>query len=110
MGGNQSISKGTVMNYVLAFRPEVRDELNKAYGWYESQKPGLGDEFLDCVDEMLNRICLMPESYAIVYRDVRRAVVKRFPYVAYYRIVSSRVIVTAIFHSRRDPQSLQART
>jgi plasmid stabilization system protein ParE len=98
------------MNYALVFRPEVREELNDAYRWYESQKRGLGDEFLDCVDEMLNGICLMPESYAIVYRDVRRAVVRRFPYAVYYRIVSSRVIVTAIFHSRRDPKSWQART
>lgn len=98
------------MNYALVFRPEVREELNEAYRWYESPKRGLGDEFLDCVDEMLNRICLMPESYAIVYRDVRRAVVRRFPYAVYYRIVSSRVIVTAIFHSRRDPKSWQART
>lgn len=34
------------MNYVLVFRPEVREELNEAYDWYESQKQGLGDNFL----------------------------------------------------------------
>ncbi|UUO16458.1 MULTISPECIES: hypothetical protein [Aphanizomenonaceae] len=59
------------MNYVLVFRPEVREELNDAYNWYQSQQTGLGDEFLDCVDNMLNRICQMPESYAVVYLDVR---------------------------------------
>jgi plasmid stabilization system protein ParE len=98
------------MNYVLVFRPEVREELNEAYSWYESQKPGLGDEFLDCVDETVNRISQMPESYAVAYRDIRRAIVRRFPYAVYYRIVSSRVIVTAIFHGRRDPKSWQTRT
>ncbi|MDZ8026430.1 MAG: type II toxin-antitoxin system RelE/ParE family toxin [Nostoc sp. DedQUE11] len=98
------------MNYVLVFRPEVREELNEAHSWYDSQKPGLGDEFLDCVDETVNRISQMPESYVIVCGDIRRAVVRRFPYAVYYRIVSSRVIVTAIFHSRRDPKSWQTRT
>ncbi|MEH1979211.1 type II toxin-antitoxin system RelE/ParE family toxin [Nostoc sp.] len=98
------------MNYVVVFRPEVREELNDAYSWYESQKPGLGDEFLDSVDETVNRISQMPESYLIVYGDIRRAVVRRFPYAVYYRIVSSRVIVTAIFHGRRDPKSWQTRT
>ncbi len=98
------------MDYLLVFRSEVRDEINEAYNWYENQNLGLGDEFLDCVQEMLNRICLMPQSYAIVYRDVRRAVVKRFPYAIYYRVVSNKVIVTAIFHSRRDRKSWQART
>jgi plasmid stabilization system protein ParE len=92
------------MNYALVFRPEVREELNEAYIWYE-QKLGLGDEFLDCVDETLNRISQMPESYAVAHRDVRRALVRRFPYAVYYRIVSSRVIVIAIFHGRRDPQA-----
>jgi plasmid stabilization system protein ParE len=98
------------MNYALVFRPEVCEELNEAYHWDESQEPGLGDEFLDCVDEMLNRICQMPESYAVVYRDVRRAVIRRFPYAVYYRLLSSRVIVTAIFHGRRDPQLWRSRT
>jgi plasmid stabilization system protein ParE len=98
------------MNYVLVFRPEVREELDEAYNWYESQQIGLGDDFLDSVDETLNRICQMPESYPVVYRDVRRSVVGRFPYAVYYRIVSSRVIVTAIFHSRRDPKAWQVRT
>jgi plasmid stabilization system protein ParE len=98
------------MNYALVFRPAVRNELDEAYRWYDSQKPGLGDEFLDCIDEMLNRICVMPEVSPVVYRDVRRAVVKRFPYAIYYRIVSSRIIVTAVFHSRRDPKSWQRRS
>ena len=98
------------MNYALVFRLEVREELDEAYNWYESQQIGLGDDFLDCVDETLNRICQMPESYAVVYRDVRRAVVQRFPYAVYYRVISSRVIVTAIFHGRRDPKLWQART
>ena len=35
----------------------------------------LGDDCLDCVDEIIDRICLMPESYPLVYRDVRRAVI-----------------------------------
>jgi hypothetical protein len=65
------------MNYALVLRPEVREELNEAYIWYE-QKLGLGDEFLDCVDETLNRISQMPESYAVAHRDVRRALVRRF--------------------------------
>jgi plasmid stabilization system protein ParE len=97
------------MNYALVFRLEVREELDEAYTWYESQQPGLGDDLLDCIDEILDRICQMPESNPVVYRDVRRSVLRRFPYAVYYRIVSSRVIVTATFHSRRDSAALQTR-
>jgi plasmid stabilization system protein ParE len=97
------------MNYVLEFRPEVRKELDDAYHWYENQQTGLGEDFLNCIDNTLDFIHQMPESYPVLYRDVRRAVVKRFPYAIYYRIVSSRVIVTAIFHGQRDSKALQER-
>jgi plasmid stabilization system protein ParE len=97
------------MDYVLVFRPEVRDELNDIYSWYESQQEQLGDEFLECIETALNRICLMPESYLVVHHDVRRVLVKRFPYSIYYRIISSRVIVVAVFHSQRNPKSWQDR-
>lgn len=98
------------MNHVLVFRPEVREELNEVYRWYESQQLGLGDDFLDCVEKVLSRIGQKPESYSIIYRDIRRALIQRFPYVVYYRIISSRVIVIAVFHGRRDPKMWQTRT
>ncbi len=98
------------MNYVLVFRLEARKELDEVYIWYESQQPGLGDDFLEQVEGVLDRICQMPESYPAVYRDIRRSIVRRFPYTIYYRIVSSRVIITAVFHGRRDPTTWQART
>jgi plasmid stabilization system protein ParE len=98
------------MSYVLVFRPEVREELNEAYHWYEIQQSDLGDDFLNCIDETLKRICQMPESYPIVHRDVRRAVVQRFPYAVYYRIISSRIVVTAIFHGHRNPKDWKARS
>ena len=97
------------MKYALVFRPEVRDDLSNAYDWYEGQKFGLGEDFIGCIHELLSRVCMMPESYAIVYQDVRRAVIKRFPYAVYYRVISSRVVVTAIFHGRRDPKLWRSR-
>jgi plasmid stabilization system protein ParE len=97
------------MNYALAFRPEVSEDLREAYRWYENQKVGLGEDFLNCVDQAVNRLSVMPEAYAVVYRDVRRILVQRFPYAIYFRVVSSRVIVTAVFHSRRAPSALEVR-
>lgn len=97
------------MDYALVFRSEVRDELNEAYDWYEARQPGLGDDFLECIDELLNQICRMPELYSVVHRDIRRAVLRRFPYAIYYRIVSSRIIVIAVFHGRRHPKDWRKR-
>jgi plasmid stabilization system protein ParE len=98
------------MNYVPVFRPIVQEEVDQAYQWYETQRPELGDEFLDCVSRQVNLICQMPEAYRLVYRDVRRSLVKRFPYAIYYRIVSSRIIIIAVIHTRKNARKIQSRT
>jgi plasmid stabilization system protein ParE len=97
------------MNYVVTFRAEARDELEDAYNWYEDQEAKLGEDFLDRVDHTLDRIEQRPESYMVVFQDFRRATIGRFPYVIYYRIVSSRVIVIAVVHGKRDPKTWQSR-
>jgi plasmid stabilization system protein ParE len=98
------------MNYVPVFRPIVQQEMDEAYDWYEIQRPELGDEFLECVSQQVHLICQAPEAYRIIYRDVRRALVKRFPYAIYYRIISSRIIIIAVIHTRRNPKKIKSRT
>jgi len=39
-----------------AFAPSARGEFEAAAEWYESHASGLGDEFVDCVDEIVGRI------------------------------------------------------
>lgn len=98
------------MSFVPIFRREAREELDEAYNWYEDQQAGLGEDFLDCVDEKINRILQMPESCAVVRKDVRRAVIRRFPYAIYYRIVVDRIIVIAVLHGRTNPKKWRSRT
>ena len=91
------------MTLPVVYRPEVRDEVDEAYGWYEEQRRGLGDEFLDAVQVALNRIQENPYQNAVLYREVRAGLVRRFPYVVYYRAESERIVVIAIQHGRRHP-------
>jgi hypothetical protein len=34
----------------LIIAPEAQQDVDEAYSWYEDRRPGLGEEFLDCVD------------------------------------------------------------
>ena len=56
-----------------------------------------------CIDEALTRISRHPAAYPIVYPQLRRAVVRRFPFAIFYELDSIQVV--AIFHSRRNPES-----
>ncbi len=80
-------------------------EFDEAFEWYEMQHPGLGYEFVEEVDATIRRICLNPEAYARVDRDVRRALVKRFPYGVLfgYDQPAGIVVIVAIAHLHRRP-------
>ena len=93
----------------LIIRPEAEDELLEAIDWYEARSPGLGSEFLRCVDACFQRILRNPEMYPVVHRDSRMGLVRRFPYLVIYRLADDAVYVVAVFHSKRDPKNWQVR-
>ena len=98
------------MSLPIVLRAEAQTDLLEARGWYEQQRPGLGDAFVEAVDQILTRIQEMPELHAVVLRDVRRGKLRRFPYVAYYRVLADRIEVLAVLHGSRDPQVWEERT
>jgi len=93
----------------MIIRPEAEADLISARAWYERQREGLGAAFLLCVEEVLARIGRTPEIYPVVYRDIRRALTRRFPYAVYYYVASNEVVVLGILHARRDPREWQTR-
>lgn len=97
------------MSLPLTFHPDVHGEIDDAYRWYKGQRPGLGDDFLAAIEVVFRRIGNTPEVHAVIYRDVRRALPRRFPYAVYYRVQAGRVVVVAVQHTSRDPADWQTR-
>jgi len=75
----------------------------------ERQRVGPGVEFAERVQAVFDGISAMPELHAIVHRDVRKALVRRFPYAVFYRVRAGRVVVLAVFHAKRDPELWKSR-
>lgn len=96
------------MSLPIRLLPEARDEFDAAVDWYEQQRHGLGSAFLDRVRDVFGRIAANPQLHNVVYQDVRKAVVRQFPYVVLHREEASEVVV-AVFHSKRDPATWQSR-
>ncbi len=91
----------------LVIAPEAAQDIDEAYGWYERRRPGLGEEFLSCVDACIQTICRLPEMHGKVHMEYRRALVRRFPYVVFYDYMpgpTATVTVYCVFHVSREPQ------
>ena len=97
------------MTYPLTIEPEAKDDLERAYIWYEDRRPGLGRAFLERVEELFDRLRQTPEMHAATYRNVRQTLVKRFPYVVCYTVEAAHVYVIAVFHGHRDPEAWKSR-
>lgn len=92
------------MNYRLVIKEEADLEIIESYLWYEEQQPGLGEDFLQEVEEYLELIRLNPYIYEDKYKGQRPAVLKRFPFVLVYNIEEETIVVYAVFHTSRDPE------
>lgn len=97
------------MNYEILLRPEAEADISESYRWYEGQVEGLGEEFLRTVDASISIIQRNPSVYAPVHKDVRRALVRKFPFGIFYFIETDRVIVLGCFHVRRNPLQWKGR-
>jgi len=93
----------------IIFTQAARAEIIAAQDWYESQTPGLGARFRGGLDIAIQRIAANPLQFPLVFRDVRRALLRRFPYGLFFRIQPNALTVIACFHASRDPQQWQRR-
>jgi plasmid stabilization system protein ParE len=93
----------------LEIRPQAEREAREAAQWYQHESPGLGPAFLEVVEHALGRIAENPLQFPVVHRDIRRALLRQFPYGVFFRIRPGAIRVLAIVHLSRDPSTWQKR-
>jgi toxin ParE1/3/4 len=88
----------------VVFHDQATSELEEAASWYELHRPGLGGQFHAAVEDAVTRIQFNPQS-GTRHGDTqfRFVLVRRFPYVVYYRETAHSIRIMAIAHGRRRP-------
>lgn len=95
---------------ILVVHREAEADVDEAFRWYEARRVGLGREFVDEVDGAFARALEAPSTFPVAYRGLRRLVLKRFPYVVYFRELDDEVQVFGVLHGRRDRRRLRRRS
>jgi plasmid stabilization system protein ParE len=93
----------------LVVAPEVAQDVEEAYIWYEERRSGLGEEFLGCVDTSIQIICRSPELYPKIYQKYRRALISRFPYAVFYEYLTEKIYIYSVFHTSLNPDKWRKR-
>jgi plasmid stabilization system protein ParE len=97
------------MSHRLVLRPEAEKDIAEAAEWYEQQRAGLSLPFRTALDKTFAAIEENPRLHAQVYRNLRRALVRRFPYGVFYVPRAEELVVVAVLHTARNPRLWRAR-
>jgi hypothetical protein len=90
----------------VIYKSAAEAEIEEAYSEYEAIRRGLGVEFLDELVRIEGHLQANPALYQRIDGDMRRAVLRRFPYGLFYVIDGEQVNVLGCLDLRRDPRSL----
>jgi len=87
---------------------EAHLDLAKGTLFYDTQSQGLGTKFLNAMESAIESLLKFAGMHA---RDngYHRMLVRKFPFVVYYRMVDDVIEVVAVIDCRRDPEWIARR-
>jgi plasmid stabilization system protein ParE len=94
---------------LIRFLPEAVEDLLETQRWYGRREPALAGDFADAFAAAVERIRRDPRSFPLIHGQIRRLVLRQFPYAVYFREEGSEILVIAL-HGRQDPRRWQQRS
>jgi plasmid stabilization system protein ParE len=88
----------------VEYHPAIEVEVRAIRMYYNDRSPGLGSQFIDEFERQVLALAAQPERWMVIEGDIRRCLMRRFPYVIYFRrLDSERIRITVVKHQRRHP-------
>ncbi len=87
----------------IRFLEIAQIELDEAIHYYNSEVPGLGQDFLSEVLNALDRIGKFPEAWHLCSERTRRCQTRRFSYGIIYQIRQDEILVVAVASLHKKP-------
>jgi hypothetical protein len=93
----------------IVFLPPAKAELADAVSFYNTQSEGLGFDLAAEVKKTLERIVQYPDAWPMLSKRTRRCRTNRFPYGVIYQLRPNTLLVVAIMHLGRNPETWKSR-
>jgi hypothetical protein len=100
-----------MLKYKVSVLTEAELDINHAYIWYELRNIGLGNIFFKTINNSVQFISNNPFSSELIFKDIRRHIVKKFPYGVYYRVNENNheIQIIGIIHFKRSNKIIRKR-
>lgn len=97
------------MGFEIIIKPLARIDLDEAILWYENKLNGLGERFYQAFLTASETIRKSPEAFMEISPDIRRIIIKKFPYKVFYTIAENKVFIIGIMHAKRSAGFITSR-
>lgn len=91
------------MKRAVEFQPAAESEIQDAFTWYETQRTGLGAEFLRAIATARDQLARNADRYPVTRDTFRWVKLRRFPYALHFDFDAGSVRVHACLHFRQSP-------
>jgi|SRR5215813_12133350 len=85
------------------FLSAAEKEMTEAVLFYDAASRGLGNDFLDDIQQAIQKLREHPHSGGPLVSGLRRKLLHRFPFSVVYALDTDAVLVIAIAHHGRRP-------
>jgi plasmid stabilization system protein ParE len=93
----------------LRLTPAAEADVKGVHAWFRDRGHDLDDRFFQALDQCLDAIERNPFAFAVVHRDIRRALLRQFPYCIFYVVSGQEIVVLACIHGDRDSETWKNR-
>jgi len=93
-----------------SFHPEALTEYSEAVKYYAQRRVELAQAFIDAVEDAIYRVREFPTRWQIIDEDIRRCLIRKFPYAILYTVEEDLILIVAVMHFSRKPRYWKNRT
>jgi len=86
------------------FHPDALEEYQESAQYYVSINPLVARRFVDEIEAAIRQMCKHPKAYTIIEDDIRRCLVKKFPFGLYFSLEADYLLIVAVMHLSRMPE------
>ena len=97
------------MDFEVIIKPDAEVDLDEAVLWYETELGGLGIRFYNCFENALDRIVKNPNAFIEISPEIRRIIIKQFPYKVFYSVSGNKIFVIGVMHAKRSSRFIKRR-
>ncbi len=93
------------MSYLIVYQPRAVKEYEVAAAWYKERSIQAAENFEAAINKKISILRLNPSRYRKTYKEFRGIKLDKYPFNIIYLVdeINLKVIITSIYHNKRNP-------